>query len=343
VNDTAFDTNGHSKRSQWSGENAVVTGGGGFIGSHLVEQLVREGANVTAFIKYSSRGDLGNLNSLSPDVRSAIRVVAGDLRDHRAVADVVRGADTVFHLGALVGIPYSYVNPVEVAEVNTFGTLNVLNAARDANVKRLVHTSTSEVYGTALYVPIDEAHPLQGQSPYSASKIGADKLAESYQKSFGLPVTTVRPFNTYGPRQSSRGVIPTVISQALAGDTIRIGSLEPTRDFTFVTDTVAGFLSTAAEPACIGEVVNLGTGSEVSVGTIVNQVRALVGTHLEVVQEPERFRPAKSEVMRLVSDNRKARRLAGWSPQISLAEGLARTIEWMSQHVDRERAHAYAI
>jgi dTDP-glucose 4,6-dehydratase len=329
--------------SYWQEKRVVVTGAGGFIGSHLVEVLVRAGASVRAFVRYNSRGDYGHLRSLPSDVYGELEVVTGDLRDHSAVRTLLRDRHTVFHLAALIGIPYSYVNPNDVVETNVLGTLNVLNAARDLGLERVVQTSTSEVYGTAQYAPIDERHPLQGQSPYSASKIGADKLAESYYRSFDLPVTTVRPFNTYGPRQSTRAVIPTVITQALSADAIRLGSLQPRRDFLFVRDTVAGFMACAESVACVGEVVNLGTGSDVTVGEIVGQVQQIIGRDLPIITDDQRVRPAKSEVLRLICDNRKAHNLAGWSPTVNLSKGLDETVAWMRVHLEQYKPTVYAI
>jgi len=328
----------------WMGRRVLVTGAGGFIGSHLTLRLVEEGAEVTAFVRYNSNGSAGHLDSLPADVRSRIRVIAGDIREQSSVRQALMGMDTVFHLAALISIPYSYVDPEAVANTNIMGTLNVLIAARDAGTGCVVHTSTSEVYGTALYVPIDEDHPLQGQSPYSASKIGADKLAESFHRAFGLPVVTVRPFNTYGPRQSTRAVIPTVITQALTGECVRLGSLAPVRDFTFVEDTARGFLAAAASPRCQGEVVNLGTGTGVTVQEMVELVFDITGKRLPVIEETKRIRPEKSEVMQLICDNRRARRLAGWTPRVELEQGLRQTVEWFCNHQPlTHRARTYAI
>ena len=327
----------------WREKQVVVTGAGGFIGSHLVERLVSEGAVVKAFVRYNSRGDPGHIRWLPASIQEKITLVAGDLRDHRSVHELLRGADIVFHLAALIGIPYSYVSPNDVVETNILGTLNVLNAVRDTGLQCMIHTSSSEVYGTAQYAPIDEAHPLQGQSPYSASKIGADKLVESYHRSFGVPVATVRPFNTYGPRQSARAVIPTIIAQALTCDVIKLGSLEPRRDFTFVRDTVDGFIRVAASPACIGEVINIGSGVDVTVGEVVEQVRQIIGRHVRVELDDIRIRPAQSEVMRLVCDNHKAAQLAGWKPQVAPDTGLQETIEWIAEHVRLYPVRSYAI
>jgi nucleoside-diphosphate-sugar epimerase len=263
-----------------------------------------------------------------------VEVAAGDLRDLAAMQEAMQGMEVVFHLGALIAIPYSYVHPAEVVETNVIGTLNVLLAGRESSVGRIVHTSTSEVYGTALRVPIDEGHPLQGQSPYSASKIGADKIAESFYRSFDLPVVTVRPFNTYGPRQSARAVIPTIISQALSQEVIRLGNLEARRDLTYVADTVDGFLKAGETPGVEGETFNLGTGQEVSIGELAGEILRQVGRPVRIEIDPVRLRPEKSEVQRLLSDNRLAGERLGWQPQVSLEEGLRRTIAWMRKHLD---------
>lgn len=318
----------------WDLKKVLVTGAGGFIASHLVESLVERGANVRAFVRYNSRADVGLLNQLPEQIFSKVEVILGDLRDLQAVREAAKDVDLIFHLGALIAIPYSYLHPAEVVETNVIGTMNVLLAARDLNIPRVVHTSTSEVYGTALRVPIDEDHPLQGQSPYSASKIGADKLAESFYRSYGLPVVTIRPFNTYGPRQSARAVIPTIISQALTRDRLRLGSLDTLRDFTYVSDTVEGFIKGAQAAKVEGETINLGTGSEVSVGQLAETICEIVGKPLQVEQDPERLRPAKSEVMRLLSDNTRARRLLGWQPEVGLRDGLEQTVAWVRQHLD---------
>jgi len=321
-------------------QKVLVTGAGGFIGSALVHRLHAEGAQVRAFLRYTSRAELGLLGLLPGEIKSGLELIFGDLRDPDAIHSV-RDREVVFHLGALISIPYSYLHPAEVAETNMMGTLNVLLACRDMGVQRLVHTSTSEVYGTARTAPISERHPLQGQSPYSASKIGADKLAESFYCAYDLPVITVRPFNTYGPAQSARAVIPTIITQALTRDTIHLGNLDSTRDFTYVDDTVAGFLSAAEGSAGIGEVFNLGTGEEIRIGDLANKVIAMVGRDVKIDLQPERLRPEKSEVMRLISDNRRAREVLGWSPQISLEEGLKRTIHWISENINQYRVGKY--
>lgn len=314
----------------WHGKKVLVTGAGGFIPSHLVERLLGAGAHVRAFVRYTSRGEAGFLNELAD--RSHLEVVAGDLRDPDAVNQAVKNVEVIFHLGALISIPYSYLHPVEVVETNVNGTLNVLMAARKFKVEKMIHTSTSEVYGTAITVPIAETHPLQGQSPYSASKIGADKLVESFYCAYALPVTTVRPFNTYGPRQSARAVIPTIISQALTRAVIRLGNLESRRDFTYVDDTVEGFLKAAEADGLAGHVLNLGTGEEVTIGALANMIIALIGRPVSVVCDEQRLRPEKSEVMRLLSDNRLARELIDWRPQVPLEVGLSKTIQWIEAH-----------
>jgi len=330
----------------WTGKNVVVTGAGGFIGSHLVERLLALGANVTAFVRYNSRNDPGFLDLLAPRTKD-IRIVPGDIRDPEAVRNALEGAGAVFHLAALVGIPYSYVHPVEVFEVNANGTLNILVAARDAGLDRVVTASTSEVYGSARYVPIDEQHPKQPQSPYSASKIAADAVALSFHAAFQLPVTVVRPFNTYGPRQSDRAIIPTIISQALTQPEIMIGNTSPTRDFTYVSDTVEGFLQLAASEAAVGQEVNLGTGSEISIGDLVERINgimgAIVGRDLPVRQKDERVRPESSEVSRLVSNNSKARELTGWRPCVGLEEGIRLTAKWVEERLDMYDPNVYRI
>ncbi len=317
----------------WTGRHVLVTGAGGFIGSHLVETLVGLGAQVRAFVRYNSRNDPGLLKMLPADVLANLEIIPGDLRDLTALKTAMRATSHVFHLGALIAIPYSYVHPAEVVEANIIGAMNMLLAARELGVERLVHTSTSEVYGTALRVPIDETHPLQGQSPYSASKIGADKLAESFYLSYGLPVVTLRPFNTFGPRQSARAVIPALITQAISQTTIQLGNLDARRDFTYVSDTVNGFLKIAQTPGVEGQTINLGTGQEIRIGDLVKLVLALVDHPVEIVIDPARLRPEKSEVQRLISDNRLALQKLGWSPQVSFEDGLQKTFEWIKAHL----------
>jgi dTDP-glucose 4,6-dehydratase len=323
----------------WAGRPVLVTGAGGFIGSHLVERLVGEGAQVRAFVRYSSSGSWGWLDHSG--VKGEIEVVLGDVTDAESVLGAMDGIDVVFHLAALIAIPYSYSAPFSYVRTNVEGTLNVLQGARKAGVGRVVHTSTSEVYGSALRVPIAEDHPLQGQSPYSASKIGADKLAESFFLSFGLPVATIRPFNAYGPRQSARAIVPTIVTQALAGSEIRLGNLSPTRDLTFVEDTVDAFVRLADSPDAVGQVVNVGTGREISVGELAALVLRLVGRELPIVTEGERTRPKGSEVERLCADASRARSIMGWEPQRTLEAGLGETISWIGENLDRYRLGAY--
>jgi dTDP-glucose 4,6-dehydratase len=321
----------------------LITGAGGFIGSHLAEQLAREGAQVRAFVHYNARNDWGLLQALPPDLAAAVEVVPGDLKDPEAVRSAAENIEVIFHLGALIAIPYSYKHPVDVVQANVVGTMHVLNASRAAGVARLVHTSTSEVYGTARYAPIDEDHPLQGQSPYAASKIGADKLVESYVRSFDLPAVTVRPFNTYGPGQSARAVIPAIITQALSGDVVRLGALTPTRDLTYVADTVDGFLRAGSVAGVAGETINLGSGTEIAIGTLAERIIALIGQPVRLETDAGRLRPARSEVMRLISDNRKAAALLGWRPTTSLDEGLARTIAWLRGELHRYKPAIYNV
>jgi dTDP-glucose 4,6-dehydratase len=327
----------------WKDKRVLVTGAGGFIGSHLTEALLREGAQVRAFVRYNARNDPGLLRFLPRPDFDALDILTGDLRDPDAVRQAVTGVSHVFHLGALIAIPYSCQHPVEVVESNIIGTLNVLLAARDFGVERLVHTSSSEVYGSALRVPIDEEHPLQGQSPYSASKIGADKLAESFYCSYNLPVVTLRPFNTFGPRQSARAVIPTMISQALSGDTIRLGNLDTRRDFTYVSDTVAGFLKIAETPGVEGQTINLGTGHDVRIGDLAEQIVAMLDHPVDIVVEPHRLRPEKSEVQRLISDNRLALERLGWRPQVDINTGLRHTLVWIRENLSEYATDRYVV
>lgn len=325
----------------WTGKRVLVTGAGGFIGSHLTERLVELGAEVRVFVHYNALGTWGWLDQ-SP-VRDAIQVVAGDVVDRDSVRQAMQGREIVFHLAALIAIPYSYQAPVSYVRTNVEGTLNVLQAARDAGVECVVHTSTSEVYGTARYVPIDEAHPLQGQSPYSATKIGADKLAESFHLAFGLPVVTVRPFNTYGPRQSARAVIPTIITQCLAGETVKLGGLSLTRDLNYVADTVDGFVRAGFCPQAVGQVINLGTGREISVGDLANKIAALMNVAPKIEVDAQRVRPENSEVERLCAANQRAADLLGWSPVHSLDEGLRLTIDWIKEHREHYRPDLYTV
>ena len=326
-----------------TGKSVLVTGAGGFIGSHLVERLVRDGHRVRAFVHYNSRNDRGNLELIDPAVSREVEVLTGDIADPFSVRHATRGVQVIYHLSSLIAIPYSYVAPQSYVQTNVLGAINVLQAARDEGVERVVHTSTSECYGTAQYVPIDEKHPLQGQSPYSASKIGADMLAESYWRSFGVPVATIRPFNTFGPRQSARAVIPTIISQALKGGTIKLGSLSPTRDMNFVGNTVDGFLALAGNPAAVGQVINVGSGREISVGDLAKLIVEMIGSKSEVVEDSQRLRPANSEVERLLCDHSKATDLLGWTPKIGLEEGLQLSIDWFRNHLDRYKTDIYNV
>jgi dTDP-glucose 4,6-dehydratase len=325
----------------WEGRRVLVTGAGGFIGSHLVERLVEQKAKVRAMVHYNALGRAGWLDD-SPHVRS-LEIFAGDICDADSVHRALEGAEVVFHLAALIAIPYSYHAPASYIRTNIVGTLNVLQAAREARTQRVVHTSTSEVYGTARYVPIDEAHPLQGQSPYSASKIGADKLAEAFHLSFGVPMVTVRPFNTFGPRQSARAVIPTIICQALSGKTVRLGSLHPTRDLNYVANTVDGFLLAGSAPEAVGRTINLGTGREISIGDLAKLIGSLMGCSIRIETEDQRVRPDKSEVERLLASNALAASLLQWRPKITLEEGLTQTIEWLRKNADKYRVSDYVI
>lgn len=325
----------------WQNRKVLVTGAGGFIGSHLVEALVAAGARTVSFVEYNSNGSWGWLDH-SP-ARDQTEVVLGDIRDPDSLQRALSEVEIVFHLAALIAIPYSYHAPLSYVRTNVEGTLNVLQAALKAGSDLVVHTSTSEVYGTARKVPIDELHPLQGQSPYSASKIGADKIAEAFHLSFGLPVVTVRPFNTYGPRQSARAVIPTIVTQALSSDEVRLGNLEPTRDLNYVSDTVSGFLMAASSRNAIGQVVNLGSGKEISIRDLATLILKLMGKSIPVVSENTRSRPENSEVDRLCADNRKALDLLGWTPQHSLEDGLTKTIEWIRENNERYRPGFYVI
>jgi NAD dependent epimerase/dehydratase len=326
-----------------SGQTVLVTGAGGFIGGHLVARLVREGARVRALCRYNSRNERGTLDWLDPELVSDTEVVLGDLRDIESVQKATDGVDTVFHLGAQIAIPYSFVNPRDFFETNVLGTLNVAQAALRAGVRRVIHTSTSEVYGSARTVPITEEHPLEPQSPYAASKVAADKLMDAWHRTYELPVTVLRAFNTYGPHQSARAVIPTIASQALAGGAIQLGSLHPRRDLTFVADTVSGFLATAESERAIGATLQLGTGVDVSVGEIVELVGSILGRRLDVELDPARVRPAQSEVERLISDPARATELTGWRPEHDLRDGLTRTIEWIEANTSRYRVDHYVI
>lgn len=314
----------------------LITGADGFIGSHLTEMLVREGFNVRAFVLYNSFNSWGWLDQCSPDVRGKFEVFAGDIRDPHGVRTAMQGCDAVLHLAALIAIPYSYHSPDTYIDTNIKGTLNVVQAARDLGVSRVIHTSTSEVYGTARFVPITEDHPLQGQSPYSASKIGADQIAMSFFTSFNVPVSVIRPFNTYGPRQSARAIIPTVITQIASGRRqLKLGAIHPTRDFNFVTDTARGFLAALRSDSSAGEVINIGSNFEISIKETVETIAELMGVSVEIVSEDSRLRPEKSEVERLWASNEKAARVLGWAPEFGGLEGFRRgllqTIPWFQK------------
>jgi NAD dependent epimerase/dehydratase len=325
-------------------QTVLVTGAGGFIGSHLTEALVQKGARVRALIKYNSRNDWGNIERLPKEIQNELEIIAGDITDPFFVRNAVKGCQTVFHLAALIGIPYSYIAPQHYVQVNVQGTLNVLEACRSEGVAKLVHTSTSETYGTAQYTPIDEQHPMQGQSPYSASKIGADKMAESYYRSFDLPVATIRPFNTFGPRQSARAVIPTMISQALERGEIHVGSLTPVRDFLYVKDTAQGFIRVAESDASIGQVINVGTGKAVTMRETLEEILDILGkSDMPVFTDEQRVRPDKSEVQVLLCNNEKAKTLLGWQPTYTFREGLVETIEAIRQSLSLYKTAIYNV
>jgi dTDP-glucose 4,6-dehydratase len=323
------------------GRRVLVTGAAGFIGSHLTERLVAEGAEVRAFVRYNSQSSRGWLDTLGTATQAAIETFRGDLKDPDAVRRSVCDRDLVLHLGALIAIPYSYTNPLDFVQTNVVGTAHVLGACRQAGVERVVLTSTSEVYGTAQHAPITEQHPLVGQSPYSASKIGADQLGESYFRAFDLPVVTARPFNTYGPRQSARAIIPAIAVQCLAGIPVKLGSLTPTRDLTYVEDVVDGFVQLATTPGIEGEVVQLGSGKEISIGALAACIAERCGSEASITEDPSRLRPGPSEVHRLVSDPDKARRLLGWRASTSIEQGLDRTLDWLGRNTHRYRVDQY--
>lgn len=322
----------------------LVTGADGFIGSHLTEELVKRGRNVRAFAYYNSFNSWGWLDTLPKEILNEIEVFTGDIRDPNGVKESIKGTDEVYHLAALIAIPFSYHSPDSYVDTNIKGTLNVLQAARDLGTSRILVTSTSEVYGTAQYVPIDEKHPYQGQSPYSATKIGADRIAESFYRSFDMPITIVRPFNTYGPRQSARAVIPTIITQLLAGkEEIKLGSLTPTRDFNYVKDTVQGFIEIAKATNTIGEEINIATQQEISIGQLAEELIKQINPNAKIICEEERLRPEKSEVNRLLGSNEKIKKMTNWKPQYTLEEGLAETIEWIKNNLDKYKIDIYNI
>ena len=325
----------------WTKKKVLVTGAGGFIGSHLTERLVALGANTRALIHYNSAGSRGWLDS-SPVIND-IDVVTGDIRDSDNLQRITKDREIIFHLAALIAIPYSYQTPLAYVRANVEGTLNMLQAAINGGIELFVHTSTSEVYGTAQQVPISEDHPLRGQSPYSASKIGADKIAEAFHLAFSLPVVTLRPFNTYGPRQSARAIIPTIITQALNQDAIHLGNLSPTRDLCFVADTVEGFIKASEHPNAVGNAINIGTGKEISIGDLAALVLKIMGKDIPIVCDDERLRPDTSEVERLCADNRKAAEVSGWQPHYTLEQGLTKTIEWIQKNPHNYRPGDYVL
>ena len=322
----------------------LVTGADGFIGSHLTEALLEAGYNVKAFVYYNSFNNWGWLDTLPKEKLSQIEIFTGDIRDPNGVRTVMKGVDMVFHLAALIAIPFSYHSPDSYVDTNIKGTLNVLQATRDLETSRILVTSTSEVYGTAQYVPIDEQHPFQGQSPYSATKIGADRLAESFYRSFDMPISIVRPFNTYGPRQSARAVIPTIISQLLGGkEEIKLGSLTPTRDFNFVKDTANGFIEIAKSDQTIGEEINIATQHEISIGELAQEIIDQINPNARIVCEEQRLRPEKSEVNRLLGSNKKIMRLTNWKPQYTFKQGIEETIKWMRENLDAYKTDIYNV
>lgn len=325
-------------------KKVLVTGADGFIGSHLTESLLEKGYDVKAFVYYNSFNNWGWLDTFPKEKLDQIEIFAGDIRDPNGVREAMKGVDEVFHLAALIAIPFSYHSPDSYVDTNIKGTLNVLQAARELDTSRILVTSTSEVYGTAQYVPIDEKHPFQGQSPYSATKIGADRLAESFYRSFNLPVSIVRPFNTFGPRQSARAVIPTIISQLLAGkDKIELGSLTPTRDFNYVKDTAAGFIAIAESDKTIGEEINIATQREISIGDLAKEIIAQINSDAEIVCDEKRLRPEKSEVNRLLGDNTKIKALTNWKQQYTFEEGIAETIAWIREHMQAYKTDIYNV
>lgn len=331
-------------RVKLSGKKVLITGSEGFIGSHLTERLVAEGANVTAFVQYNSFNNWGWIDTFEESTKEALNVYTGDIREYDSISKAVRGQDVVLHLAALIAIPYSYQSPMAYVRTNIEGTTNVLEACRDYEVEKIVHTSTSETYGTALYVPIDEKHPLQGQSPYSASKIGADMMAESFYRSFNMPIATIRPFNTYGPRQSARAVIPTIISQILSGKReIKLGSLTPTRDFNYVKDTVEAFIKIAESENTIGEVINAGSNDEISIGDLVKMIICITGKDVKIVCDEERIRPEKSEVNRLWANNTKIKQLTNLTPKYNLEQGLRETAQWIEKNIHYFKPDIYNV
>ena len=327
----------------WAQKKVLVTGAEGFIGSHLTERLVALGAEVKALVMYNSFNTWGWIDTFRPGEKNKLHIICADIREADLLKSTLKDIDIVFHLAALIAIPYSYASPSSYIKTNIEGTLNLLQAARDHGVEKFLHTSTSEVYGTALYTPIDEKHPLQGQSPYSASKIGADMIAESFHRSFDLPVTTVRPFNTYGPRQSLRAIIPTMILQMLNSNKIRLGSLQPIRDFTYVSDTVEGFIKAAETDEIDGEVINIGSANGISIGKLAEKLMKMMNKKITIESEEKRVRPSKSEVNQLICNNNKAKELIDWQPKMSLDEGLEKTINWFKANAGEYKSEIYNI
>ncbi len=328
---------------KWAQKKVLVTGAEGFIGSHLTERLVALGAEVKALVMYNSFNTWGWIDTFKPGEKNKVHIICADIREADLLKSTLKDIDIVFHLAALIAIPYSYVSPSSYIKTNIEGTLNLLQAARDHGVEKFLHTSTSEVYGTALYTPIDEKHPLQGQSPYSASKIGADMIAESFYRSFDLPVTTVRPFNTYGPRQSMRAIIPTLVVEMLSNDKIQLGSLHPIRDFTYVSDTVEGFLKTAETDDINGEVINIGSANGISIEKLAEKLMKMMNKKITIESEEKRVRPTKSEVNQLICNNNKAKELIDWQPKMSLDEGLEKTINWFKANAGEYKSEIYNI
>jgi len=327
----------------WQNKKVVITGSEGFIGSHLTEKLVKLGAKVTALVLYNSFNTYGWIDTLKTEIRDNIKIFVGDIRDESSVRKALKDQDIIFHLAALIAIPYSYYAPRSYFETNVLGTLNIMQSARESDCNKVVHTSTSEVYGTAIYTPIDENHPLQGQSPYSASKIGADKVAESYYKSFDVPITIIRPFNTYGPRQSARAVIPTIITQALSRNKIELGNISTVRDMSYVEDVVQGFIKVAQSEKSVGEVINIGSGKGLTIKEIADTVIKLLNKNIKISLDKERLRPEKSEVGVLICDYRKAEKLINWIPKYNIEEGLVKTITWIKDNLRYFKPDIYNI
>lgn len=327
----------------WKDKKVLVTGAGGFIGSHLTEELASRGARVRAFVRYNSKNSEGFLEQFSAQTKERVEAFKGDIVDLHTMQQAAQGMDVIFHLAASISVPYSFVHPYEVVRTNTMGTMNALQAAKDAGVQKIVVTSSSETYGTALYSPIDEKHPLQTQSPYAASKAAGDKIAESYHRAYGIPVTVLRPFNTFGPRQSQRAVIPTIISQALMSDKIRVGALTPRRDWTFVLDTVDGFIKAAESEKALGKLMNIGSGQDFSVAETAQKILKIVGKDLPIESEEERLRPGNAEVHKLLADTKLAKELTGWAPKYTFNEGLRLTIEWINKNLADYQPRKYQV